>query len=285
MRLAKLRGARGFVPLIALLALGAGMAGCSGDDGKDGAAGPSGGTGATGPAGPTGPAGATGPSVKIEPRESCGVCHSDGSAYGVKEMHALAPQVAVATPTFTVAANGTDLLMTFNVKLNGVNATDFNKISSRASGGVTYPTAYRLFDGPDTDTDGAGPDKDTDANMRGQFGLADIALSGGTGGDYTITMTNAAAYAAVNSRYLVRIENVAGVRAIVMGDYPLAPDANLVSEAGCSNCHSTMGNGFHYGTPVSGKNCTVCHDATNTNYPRLINIGHGIHNSELMPAG
>lgn len=284
MRLTKLRS--GIVPLFALLALGVGMAGCSGDDGNDGTDGTNGLPGATGATGATGETGATGPAgpgAKIEPRESCGVCHSDGSAYGVKEVHALAPKIAVSGIAFAVS--GADLLVTFNVKQDGVNATDFDRLSTRTSGGVTTPTAYRLHDGPDTDTDGDGPDTDTDRNMRSQFALADVALSGGSSGNYTITITNGAAIAAVNARYLFRIENAAAVRAMVVGDYPLAPDESLVSEAGCSSCHSTMGNGFHYGTPVSGKNCTVCHDATNTTYPRLINIGHGIHNSHNMPGG
>ncbi len=97
MRTSKYRAARSLVPFIALLALGAGMAGCSGDDGKDGAAGPTGGTGATGPVGPTGPTGATGAtgaSAKIEPRESCGVCHDNGSAYGVDDAHAIDREIA-----------------------------------------------------------------------------------------------------------------------------------------------------------------------------------------------
>jgi len=78
MRLAKLRGARGFVPLIALLSLGAGLAGCSGDDGKDGAQGPAGPAstipGPTGPTGPTGPG--LDPIASAKP-ESCLTCHSE----------------------------------------------------------------------------------------------------------------------------------------------------------------------------------------------------------------
>ncbi len=86
MRLAKIRGARGFVPLIALLSLGIGLAGCSGDDGNDGAAGatgptgPTGTPGATGPAGATGATGATGPGldpIASAKPEGCLTCHSD----------------------------------------------------------------------------------------------------------------------------------------------------------------------------------------------------------------
>jgi OmcA/MtrC family decaheme c-type cytochrome len=275
------------VPLFALLALGAGMSGCSGDDGKNGPAGPagpSGPTGATGAPGATGATGATGAGVVVKPLESCGVCHDSGSAYDAAVVHAIDPQVAVSNPVFAVS--GTDLVVTFNVKHDGVNATDYFQITTRTStDGITTPTAYRLFNGPDVDTDGAGPDTDTDANMRGQFALADVALSGGTSGNYTITVTNGAAIAGVNARYLFRIENAEGNRAVVVGDYPNSPDETLVSSAGCQGCHGDSGGSFHYGYPASGKTCTVCHDATNTTYPRTIALGHSIHNSHNMPDG
>ena len=140
MRLARLRGARGFVPLIALLALGAGMAGCSGDDGKNGATGPAGpagtpgtpgASGATGATGPTGPAGV----AKIEPRESCGVCHDVGSLAAVDTAHALTGQVTVSTPVFTV--NGADLEVEYSVSIDGQPAIGFTKVR----------TAYRLAAG------------------------------------------------------------------------------------------------------------------------------------------
>jgi len=71
MRLTKLRGARGFVPLIALLSFGIGLAGCSGDDGNTGAQGP------PGPVGPPGPGTVVDPIASAKP-ETCTVCH--GSA-------------------------------------------------------------------------------------------------------------------------------------------------------------------------------------------------------------
>ena len=293
----KFAGARGItrsrVPLIAMLALAAsiGLAGCEGDDGKDGATGPTGPSGPagpigpTGPTGPSGPTGPTGPVAGIEkPLESCAVCHGDSSLAAADDAHAISPEIAVSSVAFQVS--GTNLLVTFNVKANGTNATDFNAITTRTSGGVTTPTAYRLYNGPDTDTDGAGPDTDSDANIRGQFALADVALSGGTSGNYTITIANGASIAATNARYLFRIQNPAGVRAVVVGDYPASPDQTLVSTAGCSGCHGNAGErGFHYGYPGNGAACTVCHDAVNTTYPRLVDIGHGVHNVHGMPDG
>jgi Collagen triple helix repeat (20 copies) len=140
MRLARLRGARGFVPLIALMALGAGMAGCSGDDGKDGAAGTPGTPGAPGAAGATGPAGPTGPTgpagvAKIEPRESCGVCHDVNSLAAVDAAHALTGQVTVSAPSFT--KTGDDLDVAYTVSIDGKAAAGFTKVR----------TAYRLATG------------------------------------------------------------------------------------------------------------------------------------------
>ncbi|MBK7901628.1 MAG: hypothetical protein IPJ97_00790 [Proteobacteria bacterium] len=132
MRLAKLRGARGFVPLIALLALGAGMAGCSGDDGKNGAAGPAGPAGTPGTPGDPGAPGATGPTgpagvAKIEPRESCGVCHDTGSLAAVDEVHAIDREVSF-TATAPVV-DGADLVVTFNIQVNGASYDSFTTVS------------------------------------------------------------------------------------------------------------------------------------------------------------
>ena len=134
----KFAGARGItrsrVPLIAMLALAAtiGLAGCEGDDGKDGLAGAPGTpgtTGATGPIGPTGPTGPAGPSATIEPRESCGVCHANGSAYGVAESHAVAADITVSNVTFAVS--GADLVISYNLKTNGANAANFTGPAQR----------------------------------------------------------------------------------------------------------------------------------------------------------
>ena len=277
MRLAKLRGARGFVPLIALLSLGIGLAGCSGDDGKDGAQGPAGPSG-TGTPGATGPTGPTGPSgiAKVEPRESCGVCHSDGSAFGVAEVHAVNPDITITgltiAPSATVPA---DLVVSFNVKAAGANFTTLTRING----------AYR-FDGTNRDDLTA-----VDAAFPGDA-VRTLTFAGGTGGNYTVTITNGATlFGAIPSRYLIRLETASGlvprVRALGTGDYPSSPDQTLVSSAGCTGCHGTNGGGgFHYGYPANGAACTVCHDAVNVNdAPWTADMGHSIHASHLMPSG
>ncbi len=259
---------RSRVALLALMALSAiGMSACSSSDGKNGATGAPGTPGATGP---TGPAGPPGPGATTEPRESCAVCHDDGSVYAVTDMHAMAPVITVSAPVFTPSGN--DLVVTFNVKADGVNFTAL----------TTAARAYQ-FNGALRNTLNS-----IDASVPGDV-VTTATLAGGTSGNYTITITDGfLVYGAIPSRYLFRLETALGSaepRAMVMGNYPSAPDEELVGTAGCTGCHSTMGNGFHYGYPTSGQNCTVCHDADNTTYPRLINIGHGIHNSEQMPGG
>jgi OmcA/MtrC family decaheme c-type cytochrome len=282
MRLARLRGARGFVPLIALMALGAGMAGCSGDDGKDGAAGTPGTPGAPGAAGATGPAGPTGPTgpagvAKIEPRESCGVCHDVNSLAAVDAVHALTGQVTVSTPTFTVS--GADLDVTYNVKIDGKAATGFTKVRTAyglAAGGVQ--TSF-LPDPP------ASP-------------LAAVTDLGN--GDYAIKILGAGPRG--NSRYLFRISDVAVTKNIsVSGDHtpnPTQPAAyeDAVSNVSCNNCHGDQGIAPHAGDMPSDQyasasmvasECVVCHEGSLYGWipDSFKGLVHGIHNSHNRPSG
>jgi OmcA/MtrC family decaheme c-type cytochrome len=262
-----------------MLALAAtiGLAGCSGDDGKNGAPGTPGTPGATGPigpTGPTGPAGPTGPTATIEPRESCSVCHGDGSAYAVNSAHAVGPVMAVSS---LVIAQGTtdptDLVLTFNVKADGANLTTLN----------TVERAYQ-YNGTLRNTLGS-----IDTSVPGDVVTA-ATISGGTNGNYTVTIDGGyTAYGAIPSRYMFRLATAlgsSGARAIVTGDFPSSPDQNLVSSAGCSGCHGNTTTGEpHYSYPINGAACVVCHEATNTTYPRMVDIGHGIHASHGMPSG
>ncbi len=270
----KLAGAHGItrsrVPLIAMLALAAtiGLAGCSGDDGKNGAAGTPGTPGATGPIGPTGPVGPTGPTgptASQNPVESCTVCHDNTGIASAKVAHAV-----TGVPTVTnvvVAPSGANLVITYNMKVDGVNATDLNTINrSIRLDGVT------MLEG-NIDTT-----------------LTPVAITGGTGGNYTITITNAVTAYPANSRYAFRTVSASNssVRSYVVADYPAAPVTQLVSDQSCQNCHGGLGQ-MHNGYPMGAKQCVTCHDATNVvaTYPnaKFFKLVHGIHNSELMPAG
>ena len=84
-------------------------------------------------------------------------------------------------PTVTnvaVAPSGANLAISFNLKVDGVNATDFS----------TLNRAYR-FDGT------------TYGDLNAVGSTTPAAVSGGTGGNYTITVTNGATAYPANSRY------------------------------------------------------------------------------------
>ena len=264
----KYRAVRSLVPFIALLALGAGIAGCSGDDGNNGStgpAGPSGTPGATGPVGATGATGAPGASAKIEPRESCGVCHSDGSAYGVKEMHALTGLVTASKPVFTV--NGADLDIAYNVKIDGKAVTGF----------TTVRTDYRLATG----------------GVQSDLGTPDPVVTDLGNGNYTIKILGGAANAGVNSRYFFRIADANATANVgVWGDYPAAPRTDLVSNQSCNNCHGDAGIAPHTFKPYDypamvNSQCVVCHTGSLYSWipAKWVGLVHGIHNSEQMPGG
>ena len=139
---------RSRVPLLAVLALAAtiGLAGCEGDDGKDGAAGAPGAPGATGPTGPTGPAGPTGPTGPVagieKPLESCAVCHGDNSLAAADEAHVIDRAV-----TFSVvsapAADAGDLVITFNIKVNGGDYDSFASATPSSAAGDASPFRER----------------------------------------------------------------------------------------------------------------------------------------------
>ena len=79
------------------------------------------------------------------------------------------------------------------------------------------------------------------------------------------------------------------MRSYVVADYPAAPATLLVSDQSCQNCHGGVGQVCTTATRWAPSQCTVCHDATNVDAPypnaKFYKLVHGIHNSELMPAG
>ncbi|MCM2312763.1 MAG: hypothetical protein NDI84_15325 [Steroidobacteraceae bacterium] len=277
----RVSGARGItrsrVPLIAMLALAAtiGLAGCEGDDGKDGATGPQGPTGSTGATGPTGPTGATGatgstgPVAGIEkPLESCAVCHGDNSLAAADEAHALDREVAFSV-TSAPAVDGADLVMRFNIKVNGVNY-DFFTVANRA-------VVFQGVAGTYTQTSVAA---------------APTTIQSLGSGNYLVRIAGRAALAGTNSRYYFRLGSATGVdparRASVYADDAGYQRADLVSNQACQNCHSTFSGGLtsHHYNPFNAKACIACHSASNPPgdffLPTLV---HGIHNSHQMPSG
>lgn len=258
------------------------MAGCSGSDGSNGLNGTNGANGTNG---------TNGTNASVTPIESCTVCHGTGSTYDVATVHASSSTGSLDVNTVVALPIGADLQVTFNVKVNGVAKTNYDAISSD----------YRLHSVNPTTLDRS--------DISDALGTVQTLVSNGSG-NYTLTIPGAAtAYGAINSRYMLRVQNTAeaalasaarpaGYRAIILFDYPAAPITDLLgsSSTSCADCHGSFGNGFHYGYPSNGgKNCTVCHDAntaTNTaagtvavKYPRLPAMIHGIHNSANMPTG
>ncbi len=234
MRLARLRGARGFVPLIALLALGAGMAGCSGDDGKNGAAGPAGpagtpgtpgATGATGATGPTGPAGV----AKIEPRESCGVCHDTGSLAAVDDCMLSTARSPLRPPSPVVS--GGDLVVTFNLKLDGASFDGFTTVNRAVilQGTGAPNTVYTRWQNSTTEP---------------ATSIALGVLDSVAGGVYTLRIPGAASFVGTDARVYFRLETATGVtprrRASVYADDAAYVRPALVSNQSCQNCHGTF---------------------------------------------
>jgi OmcA/MtrC family decaheme c-type cytochrome len=252
------------------------FAGCAGDDGTNGAPGMS----AYDLAVANGYPGteeqylASGMGSTVLPAETCTLCHDAGSVVDAEFAHSSGAQ-EIAVNVTDITAGAADLVVTFTVDLDGAAANGYTDLTRD----------YRL-----ADVAGAM----TRLDLSTDDGVTAVLASTATAGEYTITLTGAvtAGINAEDSRYMFRIQNplsdVDGRRAIVLFDYPGAPIADVLTATGqtCENCHGAFGDGFHYGYPANnGKNCTVCHDAENTNYPYVGYIGHGIHSSASMPSG
>jgi hypothetical protein len=98
-----------------------GATGPAGPTGPGGATGPDGATGPTGPGGATGPTGPTGP-VGVATVEGCAGCHDASLA----SIHVRGNQVAISGVAVGNATN--DLTVSFNVKLDGINANGFTHL-------------------------------------------------------------------------------------------------------------------------------------------------------------
>ncbi|MFL5301195.1 MAG: multiheme c-type cytochrome, partial [Anaeromyxobacteraceae bacterium] len=298
--------------LFAALAVAA--AGCQGADGKSGAAGPAGSDGASGAsgasgepggagdpgaAGPGGPAGTTGQDGKlvgVPTVEGCGVCHGAGREADFAARHAVTGDVVVSNPAIVVAANGTDLTFTFNVKVDGMNSDAFSAPKSvyRHSQNAGLP-----------DTAGTAPATFPVLNRFERVSLKTAASlptdelyiapvnTPGTG-NYTVTLVGAAARPGPDT-YLVTVATPTGVApalvATVAGTRTTLA-RNLVSDKACKNCHGdhVFASGSHHGANPQGPSaCSVCHtrydsQSRGAGGDRLAAYVHGIHNSKAMPA-
>src|SRR6056297_3536215 len=262
-----------------MLAAFLGLAGCDGDDGSPGAAGPPGPEGPTGPAGPEGP---SGDDAAITPVESCSVCHGAGAYADATENH-----IVFGLGTFDnllISDDGTDVTLDFTLAVDGARAV-----------GAQYYRSY-CGDGTDRFTFKGR----SDPVPPGTF------TSDGAGG-YSIVLLDAVAQcltASPNSRFLAILQfGAEELELVAYGDYPDAIAlAGLASNQSCVDCHGDSGEvgrfapdnrGGHYSAPMTVDACVVCHinddpstpDDESPSYGGIVNIIHGIHNSENFPDG
>lgn len=252
--------------IVGLLASALTLGGCN--DGDDGATGPQGPQGPQGEQGEQGLPGEPASSVPQLAVESCAVCHSTGKLADVGASHAITGKVTYTVGTPVVS--GADLVITFNLKTDGVNDDSF----------VNVNRARRYYDSGVPATGFLSDDLAT-------FVPATVTP---VGGNYTVTIAGGAAFATTNSRYYFRMRTAAPARsASVVINFPATP-RDLVSNAACINCHGDVGNGFHHSNPLAVETCVSCHSPSNQNAitglpTNLTGLIHGIHNSHNMPSG
>jgi len=249
--------------ILVVSALAFALGGCSGDDGKDGTAGPAGPTGGDGATGPEGP---PGPGASVTPLESCGVCHDDGSFASAPDHHAL-PQIEMVSGV-AFAVNGADLDVNFDLAVDGAP-------------GLGYDTVQRAYR-----TDGA---------VRTSIDVDSLTLTDNGGGNYTIAISDGAAEAANDNRYLFRV--AAGddreTRVYFYGDFPASPVEDLVISAeSCSACHGPEGidvHGGYFAQEDGGEPCLTCHGVQRVSSgglaltPRLFQVAHEYHSGLRDP--
>jgi OmcA/MtrC family decaheme c-type cytochrome len=184
----------------------------------------------------------------------------------VDELHALTGQPAFSNLNFE--EDGLNLVATFDLTVDGVDATNFTEFRSD----------YR-YDGVD------------------RFDLDSTLVSNGDG-SYEITIAGGAAQAAEDNRYLFRMRDpITRINVIVSGDFPGSPHVDLVSSQACAACHGGAIEA-HYGYNVGDfgadeLQCTVCHSSSyiDTRDPdgnargRFYKVIHGVHNSHNFPSG
>lgn len=312
-----MRRLQGFWPraiLTGVVVASLALAGCSSDDGSNGAAGQPGASAyeiavANGFTGTEAewlaslqPPSAGGVATTADV-ESCAVCHTS-----VKAVHAATNVEMVSNVVSAIDVVTGDLVVTFNVKVDGVN-----------NDGYTLRRAYKHFDNPALQT---VPPTLITTFVRTQLSAtavpATVTFASNGAGNYTITVPaatvdNPAIATDTDATYLFQLDNAAiqefaGVnsRPVVIvgnGTSPLRP---LVSNDGCAKCHGpypVWSEKFaHY--KVGGNECQICHsqatrstgfisenpDGTRTEvgpFPgtNIVEYVHGIHNSKKMPTG
>lgn len=284
----------------AALALALVGAGCAGSDGAQGPQGPKGDQGDPGDQGPPGV-------VATATTEACRGCHGQFAGN-----HALAEYDAVHVtmdPTAPVTVSGGNVVMRFNVKVNGQNRDDFVWKAAFSPTRVHVEDIWWVYDV--TSTAGQRKKLDDPAAPDRTYWWSFV----GTGnGNYVVTIdptllgTLALGGGGVQhpedpgSGFMVSIKNSAGSVATAVG-FIGARGGDVVGDQACVNCHGDhvwrnaveASGADHYQVlrPQGVTPCLFCHNrADGANDPRMSGIGvglmsyvHGIHNSEALPGG
>jgi OmcA/MtrC family decaheme c-type cytochrome len=227
--------------------------------------------------------------------ESCAGCHGAAS---LEAKHALPGQIGVQVtpdPTNPVSVAGSDILVTFNVKVNGVNRIDFvNKASVLRN---HNEDAWWYYDA----AQGAG--------VRAKIPPANWTLAPKGNGNYTATLTGLAATPEAvlpGTAFMLSVMGADDVTATAVVRVPGALPHDVVSDQACINCHGNItrqGLVHDVTNPQGVGPCIVCHNRVGTADPSLagtttaaaqqlwargsglMGIVHGIHNSAHMADG
>jgi OmcA/MtrC family decaheme c-type cytochrome len=171
----------------------------------------------------------------------------------------------------TVAHVGNDVVITFNVKVNGVNSNAFTtKLGSYYHAAAT-PGPY----------------------ARNNIATTAFSVAAGTNGNYTVTIPGLVTTVGdAPTTYLIRLNTgPTAPQAAVVAHSPAGKPKSTVSDQACINCHgaNVFWKDLHRGSynPQGVGACVVCH-VRNTQTrgeqgDRLKSYVHGIHNSYNMP--
>lgn len=296
--------------LACLLASALALGGCSdGDDGKSGAAGLSAyeiavNNGFTGTEqewlDSLGTGGGAGP-VIATPLETCSLCHGAGSISDPETVHAGTGELSFANPG--VAAAGDNLVITFDLALDGVPTNAYALTPWPISGGATravvmyFDAATQLYKRQTFDRT-ANYDT-TVAVSNGRYTLTIARSAAGVTAGVPIPATFAAT--GIDARYYFRLGAADLPSASVSFEGAGYVRTDLASNASCINCHGeiltdgtadigTSNFANHHNNPFRVEACITCHAPDGTDNVggaagKLVQIIHGIHNSYNMPDG
>jgi OmcA/MtrC family decaheme c-type cytochrome len=237
-----------------------------------------------------------GATVAYGPAEGCRKCHAAGTYGAPKDPHKATGHVVVsnaAATTVDTNADGTadDVVLTFNVKVDGVNSnalTFFTRAYrfayNSAREGATVLAAFERF----TVAIGTGATLGTPVN--GNYTVTFPGMAATVGSAKTTFMVALAdrdpALEDMNTTWATAVAHVNGAA------------RDLVGDQACKNCHGDYvfrhrednGELHHGANPAGVEACVVCHTrygsvSRGMGGDRTMAYVHGIHNSHAMPAG